>query len=394
MASAITLTSNEIFSSFANVIVAIQPITGRAEGVNNLSEKYLKSTGLLGNRWVTRDANPSWVTVGQFRKGYTGAYGGGKSGYSTDLLTKHFTPDPFEGTYTINQVRQIRLTLETLISGRAWMEEGSLADFNSMLHSFIGKAKKMYLDTLTKAFIGTQIAPTILDTAGNSYSAVSFAGQLVTVTAGVMSITLPVASDPTDLVEVEAQNRMAAQLIGKKFADLEAEISDYNEYNPLGYTDSYSLSDFDIYWNPTYANTITYIDLPTIYHKDGIVAPKNMLHSKYFMKDLNLTAHTTVAGEYTAAPGLYAGVYLRGGVALTIGTVITAADIASGSKTGKIDTKVICKLVHKDAVIGLANIDKMNEFYNAADQDNTFFSTFGYGLHLQPNFPVFVIKEA
>lgn len=394
MASAITLTSNEIFSSFANVIVAIQPITGRAEGVNNLSEKYLKSAGLLGNRWVTRDANPSWVTVGQFRKGYTGAYGGGKVGYSTDLLSKHFTPDPFEGTYTINQVRQIRLTLETLISGRAWMEEGSLADFNSMLHSFIGKAKKMYLDTLTKAFIGSQLVPTFGSTDGSTtYSPVSFTGQLVTVNAGVMSLTLPTLAG-TGFEDDEAGSRLRAQKIGKALADLEAEISDYNEYNPLGYTDSYSLSDFDIYWNPTYANEIKYIDLPTVYHKDGIVTPKNMLHSKYFMNTINATAHTTVAGEYTAAPGLYAGVYLRGGVALTTGTVITTADIASGAKTGKIDTKVIVKLVHKEAVIGLANIDKMNEFYNAADQDNTFFSTFGYGLHLQPNFPVFVIKEA
>lgn len=393
MASNITLTSNEIFSSFANVIVAIQPITGRAEGVNNLSERYLKSTGLLGNRWITRDANPSWVTVGQFRKGYNGAYGGGKSGYTTDLLAKSFTPDPFEGTYTINQVRQIRLTLETLISGRAWMEEGTLADFNSMLHSFIGKAKKMYLDTLTKGFIGSQIVPTILSTDGTSYTPVTFAGQLVSVANGVLSLTLP-AVDGTSNVEDEAVSRLRGQMIAKVLADLEAEISDYNEYNPLGYTDSYSLADFDIYWNPTYANEIKFIDLPTVYHKDGLVTSKEILHSKYFMKDINATAHTTVAGEYTAAPGLYAGVYKRAGVALTTGTVIVAADIASGSKTGKIDTKVIVKLVHKDAVIGLANIDKMNEFYNAADQDNTFFSTFGYGLHLQPNYPVFVIKES
>ena len=92
-------------------------------------------------------------------------------------------------------------------------------------------------------------------------------------------------SDYNSVTDPEAKNRLRAQAIARHLADLIVLLGDYSrDYNDYANLRSFDASDFIIVGNSKYVNEITYLDLPTIFHKDGLnFADKVViLPSRYF----------------------------------------------------------------------------------------------------------------
>ena len=74
-------------------------------------------------------------------------------------------------------------------------------------------------------------------------------------------------------------------LIARGIADLFAEMSDYNrDFNDYGFFRSYSKDQIKVIWNKKYLNEIKKVDLPTIFHKDGLIDKfeEDSINERYF----------------------------------------------------------------------------------------------------------------
>ena len=95
-------------------------------------------------------------------------------------------------------------------------------------------------------------------------------------------------------VEKEAYNRNVAQTIAAEMADLIVDLEDVSRnYNDYGTLRSYNADDLVFVWNSEWVNKIKKLDVPTIFHKDGLIDKfaENVLPARYF-GTINTTADT------------------------------------------------------------------------------------------------------
>ena len=311
----------------------------------------------------------------------------GADAEASKLLELDRPEDPQCQAITLDVFKQIRLSLDNYLTKRAWMDENAFSAFNSQMLGWMGDTKKVYDRSLNKVFRGTY------ETAEGSQE--------------------QVVSLPTVTGDKEAENRLQAQTIATKLADiftaLGDESSDYNDYQNLR---SYSKDDFEVIFNSAYANKITYMDLPTIFHKDGLVDVSKTLPSKYFGKigEVNASADTTADGTTIRMlqPGfvtLTANATIKGrekkagdSVFLFAGELIPSG-IKVASKTAilvpfyKEDSNVVCKIIHKKDLPYMSGFQAGTNFFNARALTDTHYTTFGHNSleHLH-NYPLITLR--
>ena len=193
--------------------------------------------------------------------------------------------------------------------------------------------------------------------------------------------------------EVEAYNRVSAQTIAKKLADIFDELEDPNrDYNDYGFMRSYDMSDFKVIWNSEYLNKITKIDLPTIFHKDiydGLISDK--LPAKYF-GTINASTGTTQATNKTVrslietdygSVHVFPGELLPGNVAYQANTTYTE------------DGSIACKIYKKGAVPFMSAFTVATSFFNPQSLTDTRMLIFGHNtLEQLHNYPFITVKTA
>jgi hypothetical protein len=189
----------------------------------------------------------------------------------------------------------------------------------------------------------------------------------------------------------EADNRLYAQTIAQFIANLIDELEDVNtDFNDYGHTRSYNLGDLVFVWNSEAINEITKLDLPTMFHKDGLIDKfnENKLPAKYF--------GMPIAGE---AEGVKNG-SVRSLIEQTIGDVhvfagqpIPEGITAPAGTAYKVDPSIIVKIFHRDSIPYMSAFETQTSFVNPRSLTETMFLTFGHNsLTYLRNYPMITVR--
>ena len=350
--SAFTLTPNEIYESLANMIISQEVFADNLGKHQTLVDKARVDGGLFGDTklYYSTDVLESHDWLNDEEAG--------------NLLALDRPKDPEVQAIKLDVFRQIRLTLDNYMTKRAFADEGTFASFNGVMLGWMKDTKKVYDGTLYNVFIGTTVA--------------EGAGQ----------------SRKIDLSDA-ASNEDEAKLIAQGIADLMVEMGDYSrEFNDYGNLRSYADESIDIIWNAKWVNKIRKVDLPAIFHKEGLMDKfeQDQLPARYFGTVI-ANAHTSVAGERSVVEKDYT-------VSNVVKHVFPGDEIPVGASVDAgeaytVDEKVICKVVVKLPPY-MSAFEVGTTFFNARSLTENHYLTFGHNsLAYLKNYPfITVSKEA
>ena len=362
-----TLNSNEIFSALFNMIISQQVFAdniadtkstladmSRVDGTLYGDTKLYYSTDVLRSMPWTNDAE------------------------AQNLLMLHRPEAPECQAITLDTFRMIALTVDNYLSKRAWGSEGAFGQFNSQMLGWIRDTKKIYDATLFNSFIGTHTAE-----------------------GGKQNLTIDLP-DTTGL-DTEAYNRLVASTIAQAMADLLVDLEDVSrDYNDYGNLRSYSAGDLVFVWNSEWVNKIRKLDLPTIFHSEGLVDKfaQHTLPARYF-GNVNTSGGTTAASNTTirsliekdyntVAPdkaGYDASKHVFPGDLLPANTAYGAGE------TYTEDGSIVFKVYHKDSVPFMTAFETGTEFFNPRSLTQTHYLIWGYNsLESLKNYPFITAK--
>ena len=209
-------------------------------------------------------------------------------------------------------------------------------------------------------------------------------------------------SEYESVTDPEAKARLRSQAIARHLADLIVLLGDYSrDYNDYANLRSFDASDFIIVGNSKYVNEITYMDLPTIFHKDGLNFAEKvvMLPSRYFGEVGKVTGSAINADGTQRSLKEQDVTYNEKTTHLFPGDVIpTGVALASASQilvpfyVEKAD--IICKVIHKNAIPFMSAFETATDFFNPKSLTETHYLTWGYS---EPdylmNYPFITIYE-
>ena len=352
------LRSNEIFSALYNMIISQEVFADNLGEHQTLVDKARVDGGLYGDTklYYSTDVLKSvpW----------------GNDAEAANLLALHRPEAPECQAIHLDIFRQICLTVDNYLSKRAWATEGAFSSFNSVMLGWMKDTKRVYDGTLYNVFIGTTKA------AG--------AGQTVKVDL----------SGATSLTGVEKE-QMEAMLIAQKLADLMVAMGDYSrDFNDYGNLRSYAKDGIKVVWNSKFVNKIRKVDLPTIFHKDGLVDKfeEDILPERYFgdvntEKLTNIAANTvrsTIEKDYTVSSKIthvFPGDYIPAGATVEIG---------EGYKAPAKD--VICKVLVKLPPY-MSAFEVGTSFFNAKSLTENHYLTFGHNtIEYLKNYPFITLE--
>lgn len=348
--AAFTLNPNEIFASIANMIISQEVFADNLGKHQTLVDKARVDGGLYGDKKL------------YYATDVLKSHPWGADAEATNLLALDRPDDPEVQDITLDVFRQIRLTVDNYLSKRAWMNEGAFSSFNSVMLGWMRETKRVYDGTLYNVFIGTTKSAK---------------------TAQNINVTLNGTND--------------AQVIAEALANLLVAMGDYSrDFNDYGFLRSYDESDVKFIWNSKYINEIKKIDLPTIFHKDGLVDKfeEEVLPPRYF---------GTVNSAQVAAngnTGQYRSVLEKD---YTVSSVVThvfpgdyipaGAVIAKGEGYTE-DADVICKVLVKLPPY-MSAFEVGTSFFNPRSLTENHYLTFGHNtLEYLKNYPFITVKKA
>lgn len=346
------LRSNEIFSALYNMIISQEVFANNLGKHQTLVDKARVDGGLYGDTklYYSTDVLKSvpW----------------GNDAEAANLLALHRPEAPECQAIHLDVFRQICLTVDNYLSKRAWADEGAFSSFNAVMLGWMKETKKVYDGTLYNVFIGT--------------SKSAAAGQNVTVNLDGV----------TDAKE-------EAMLIAQALADLIVAMGDYSrDFNDYGNLRSYANDAIKVVWNSKFVNKIRKVDLPTIFHKDGLVDKfeEDVMPSRYF------GTPNAAAVEAASNTGSYRSMLEKD---YTVSNVVThvfpgdkipaGAAIAAGEGYLE-DEDVICKVLVKLPPY-MSAFEVGTSFFNAKSLTENHYLTFGHNtLEYLKNFPFITVK--
>ena len=245
-----SLNTNEIFSAIYNMIISQEVFADNIGKNQTLVDKARVDGGLYGDQklYYATDAlkSAAW----------------GNDAEASNLLTLYRPKAPSCQTITLDTFRQICLTVDNYLTKRAWSDEAAFSSFNSVMLGWIRDTKKIYDGTLYNVFMGTTVTST-----------------------GKQTVSVDLTTAASSASTQEEANKLEAMAIAQALADLFVEMGDYSrDFNDYQYLRSYADEDIKVIWNAKYVNKIRKVDLPTIFHKDGLVDKfeEEVLPARYF----------------------------------------------------------------------------------------------------------------
>ena len=363
-----TLNANEIFASIFNMIISQHVFADNIVHKYSLVERFRVDGTLFGDTKLFYAPDALKTTKW------------GADAEATNLLQLHRPKAPQCQKVTINIFRQISLTIDNYLTKRAWADEYSFSMFNSVMVGMMSTTKDVYENTLFNTFVGTTES-----SVGNQLQNVKL-------------------SDYESVTDLEAKARLRAQRIAKTLADIFVELGDYSrKWNDYGNIRAYDEDSFIIVGNSKYINEITLLDLPTIFHQDGLSVKDKMvlLPSRYFGVPVTVTGTAITADgttirslieqDITVRPGeiehVFAGDLIPTGV-----VVASTTDVVYPSYTQKDD--VICKIVHKNGIPFMSAFEAGTSFFNPKSLTENRYLTFGHStLDYLANYPFITLHE-
>ena len=366
-----SLNTNEMYNSIYNMLRLAYIYANNLGGLDDsLANKYRTDGGQYSDQSIYTDMDIIYSRVWDPD--------------DTNVLAPEAVVKPVQQTIVTDKFRQIGLYTDEYLSKRAWMDAAKYDEFRSVVQKQVSDTKKVFEQKLVDTFVGG------------------------VQNGGAQDVTLTL---PTD-TDAEAQNRLQAQAIATKTGDLFVELGDSTDkYNKNGFTKSFKPEDFDIIWNSKYYNKMLFTDLTTIFHNDNLLKKGHIMPTRYFNtfalgEKKNADGTTVISRREYFIPVNGSGVYAASGPnvkhvfpgdLLPNGTPIqsTGADtfanitttINGKSRTVKVCTsafaavlqpKVICKLVHKDAIKYMSSFETGTEFWNPKNLSTNRYLTWAY----------------
>ena len=310
------------------------------------------------------------------------SYEWGADAEAQNLLKLHRPESPECQAITIDKFRMIPVTVDQYLSKRAFATEGAFAAFNSQILGWIRDTKRVYDSTLFNTYIGT------------TSSAIGKQSK---------DIILPVEPEGVDDYNTESYNRLCAQAIATEMADLMVDLEDVTrDYNDYGNLRSFNVDDLVFVWNAEQVNRIRKLDMPTIFHKEGLMDKfaQHTLPARYF-GNVNATSGTTgatnlvirslIEKDYNTVepnnPAYDAKKHIFPGDLLPANTPYEAYE------TYGQDSTIVCKIYHKSSIPFMTAFETGTEFYNPRSLTETHYLIWGYNtLEYLKNYPFVTVK--
>ena len=340
------LNSNEIFASIYNMIISQEVFADNIKGTYSaLVDKARVDGGLYGDTklFYATDCLESapWENDDE----------------ALNLLMLHRPEDPKCQSLVIDKFRQIRLTVDNYLSKRAWSTESAFSSFNSVMLGWIRETKRIYDATLYNTYIGT--------------------------------VESEVGKQTMSITPVEGQNDALtmAEALATLLVNLKDVSRDYNDYEFLR---SYDEKDVVVVWNAKQYNTLKKIDMPVIFHTEGLLNEfdQEVLPARYFgtipEEPMNGQADGSVRSliEQTINGHHYfPGDSIKVGDAPEVGTFY------------KEDDTIAFKVMHKRSVPYMSAFEVGTSFFNPRSLTETHYLTFGYNtLEYLKNYPMITAR--
>ena len=390
------LNANEIYASLYNMLISQEVFADNIAGTfGSLADKSRVDGSLYGDTklFYSPDVLKSAAWLGDNE--------------AANLLSLDRPDAPQVQAIQLNVFRQIRLTVDNYLSKRAWLDEGAFSSFNSVMLGMLRETKRVYDATTFNTYVGTAIS-----------------------SAAKASITVsPDLGTDTTSADKEGANRIYAETVAQSLADLFIDLRDVSrDYNDYSQLKSYNLEDLVVVWNSAKVNKIKSIDLPTIFHKDGLIEKfeEEILPSRYFGtiitasniasfsastpttgKPINSTTHAYTPGTNhangcirvlaecdktisTVAYHFFAGDEIPSGA--TVDT--SSADFLTGEVYIE-DAKVICKVMHRRSVPFMSAFEVGTSFFNPRSLTENHYLTWGHNsLEYLKRYPFITVSEA
>lgn len=333
------LNTNEVFSTIYNMIISQQVMDpslnsayGDIVGMFKVDGTLFGDTKLFYDTDVLKSRD--WLGDAE----------------AANLLNVNRPADPKCQKITLDQFRQIDITVDDYLSKRAWGDEGVFSQFNGIILGMIGKTKKIYEETMFNAYVGTAVGAAEESTKEIPLSDISATG--------------------------EEKNRLEAQMIAQYMADILADMNDYSrDYNDYGFMRAYEDGQLKVIWNVKFLNKITKLDLPTIFHKDGLIGKfgEHKLPARYFGEvkaqggtvTANDNIRTLVEKDYTSGHKFP-------------GDKLATGDAYLAGEAYDVDEDVICKIVTGDTFKYMSAFEVGTNFFNARSLTTNHYLTFGF----------------
>lgn len=387
------LRSNEIFASLYNMIISQEVFADNIKGTfSSLVDKGRVDGSLYGDTKL-------YYAVDVLKSAPWG-----NDAEATNLLALHRPPAPDVQAIHLDIFRQISLTVDNYLSKRAWGDEYAFSQFNSVMLGMIRETKRVYDSTIYNSYIGT---------------AVSQATNAV-VNADITTATTGLTGD--------SAARMEAQTIGETLANLFINLKDITrDYNDYGNLRSVNLEDLIVVWNSKWVNKIKKIDLPTMFHKDGLIEKfeEEILPNRYFgdlldsklANDSVYDKSSNPTGMFTKSGDVYTIVntgsnaykvkslietdYTVSNVTTHVfpgDTIPVGATLTITSSTVPFayieDADKICVVMHKRSVPYMSAFEVGTSFFNPKSLTENHYLTFGHNtLEYLKNYPFIVVKK-
>ena len=349
------LRTNEIFSALYNMIISQQVFADNIDGLDNsLVDRARVDGSLYGDTklYYSTDVlkSAAW----------------GNDAEAANLLALHRPPAPACQAIYLDVFRQICLTVDDYMSKRAWGDEGSFQQFTSVMKGWIGDTKKVYDNTTYNAYVGTAASATGKQT------------QTVTVTGTFYG--------------TEEANRAVALAIGEKIANIKAELKDCTrDYNDNQYLRSFNPERLTVIFNTAWLNKIRKTDLPTIFHKDGVVEDleKNAIPARFFgtVNSAQKVADGTATRSLIEQEITYSGTTTN----YFAGDLIVSGATAPAGTSYQEDPNIVCKIIELPPYMSAFEVG--TSFFNPKALTETNYLTFGHNtLEYLKNYPFITVK--
>ena len=365
-----TLNVNEFYSGLFNAYKLIATFADGLDGLDNtLAERFKMEGGAYHDKSVWSDTDiletREWDPT------------------DTNVLATEQKVKPVQQEIIVNQKRQIALTTDQYLTKRAWAEPGAFEQFNSIVQAQVGNTQKVYEQRLVNTSTGT-IEAKMPNGKGSKQA------QTVVI--------------PTGTTE-ELRVRLIGRKIANIFVDVEDSTRDYNDY---GFMKAYKKESMLIVWNAAYLNEFKYVDLTTIFHKDGIIEfTGEQLPGRYFGR--SVLSSDIGEGKIIGANGAYDSTkgtirakkeftynqvhYFPGDALATNGTYISVSGLEASNVYIE-DPTIICKIMHKDSIKYLSGFETSTEFWNPKNLTSNRYLTWIYAdPDYLRNYPLITLRE-
>ena len=375
------LNANSVFSAIYNMIISQYTFSDNIKGTyGDLALKFKTDGTLYGDTklFYATDCLESTEWLGDNE--------------ASNLLALNRPASPSVQYVSIDQYRKIWITVDEYLSKQAWSDQGAFSQFTAVIVGWMADTKRVYESRLINTYVGTAVSAA---------------------TKGTININLDSANsgDPLYGLTGEEYNRVEASLIAKDIADLIVDLKDTTrDYNDYKYLRSYAADDLLFVWNSKWVNKIKKLDLPTMFHKDGLMDKMDeyILPARYFGVALTSTNIATYSAS-TPAPGkpINSSTHAytpgtgnaNGTIRALIETTVTVSgvdyhvfpgdEIPAGATVGAsqqfdyneayiVDDTIICKAVHKDAIPFMSAFSTNTSFFNPRSLTENKYLIWGY----------------